>query len=310
MLAATTSPWYLPTWVSGQMPVTSPIAHTRSAARSVRVDRDAVPVGLDADRLQADALDTRAPPGGDQQAVAAQLATVIQLEHVVRAVVPRRRGVDTQRQLDALAAQHVAERLPERRGLPWKHVVTAFDQRHLAAETADGLRHLDADRAAAEHEHPPGHGLHPGHLAVGPEPIDLAQARDRRDERVGAGRDDDVLGRVADAVHLDGARSREPAGAPQQVDPGVGQPPHLAGVGVLRDHEVAACNSSRLHTQESAGYLLLGSSRADAGLKRIAPRRRASDLGSTDAFNSASASNIGHQGCRLAGASRCFVSGK
>ncbi len=34
MLAATTRPWYLPTWVSGQMPVTSPIAHRRSPARS------------------------------------------------------------------------------------------------------------------------------------------------------------------------------------------------------------------------------------------------------------------------------------
>ena len=33
MLAATTSPWYLPTWVSGQMPVTSPIAQRLSPAR-------------------------------------------------------------------------------------------------------------------------------------------------------------------------------------------------------------------------------------------------------------------------------------
>src|SRR5919108_281776 len=33
MFAATTRPWYLPTWVSGQMPVTSPIAHKRSPAR-------------------------------------------------------------------------------------------------------------------------------------------------------------------------------------------------------------------------------------------------------------------------------------
>src|SRR5207244_671092 len=34
MLAATTSPWYFPTCVRGQMPVMSPIAHRRSPARS------------------------------------------------------------------------------------------------------------------------------------------------------------------------------------------------------------------------------------------------------------------------------------
>src|SRR3954447_2000901 len=33
MFAAAMRPWYLPTYVSGQMPVTSPIAHTPSAAR-------------------------------------------------------------------------------------------------------------------------------------------------------------------------------------------------------------------------------------------------------------------------------------
>jgi hypothetical protein len=33
MFAATTSPWYLPTWVSSRMPVTSPTAHRRSPAR-------------------------------------------------------------------------------------------------------------------------------------------------------------------------------------------------------------------------------------------------------------------------------------
>src|SRR5258708_7184918 len=33
MFAATTSPWYLPTWVSSRTPVTSPMAHSRSPAR-------------------------------------------------------------------------------------------------------------------------------------------------------------------------------------------------------------------------------------------------------------------------------------
>src|SRR5436309_217945 len=43
MFAATTSPSYSPTWVSGQMPVTSPIAQSRSPARrysSTRIPGD------------------------------------------------------------------------------------------------------------------------------------------------------------------------------------------------------------------------------------------------------------------------------
>ena len=58
----------------------------------------------------------------------------------------------------------------------------------------------------------------PVDLAVGPDAVELAQARDRRDDRVGAVREDDVLGGVAHAVDLDHARPGEPAGAAQQVD--------------------------------------------------------------------------------------------
>ena len=73
----------------------------------------------------------------------------------------------------------------------------AFDERHLAAEAAHGLRELDADRTAAEHEQAPRDRLHAGRLAVRPHAVELAQARDRRHERVGAVGDDDVLGGVA-----------------------------------------------------------------------------------------------------------------
>jgi len=72
----------LPTWVSGQI---------QALARAhVRVDRDPVGVSLDADRLEAEALDSRAPAGGHEQAVAAQLASVLELEDVVLALAPRR----------------------------------------------------------------------------------------------------------------------------------------------------------------------------------------------------------------------------
>ena len=96
-----------------------------------------------------------------------------------------------------------------------------------------------ADRAAAEHEQPARHGLHARRLAVGPDAVELAQARDRRDDRVGAVGEHDVVGRVATSVDLDGAGPGEPAGAAHEVDAVVGQPALLAGVGVVGDHEVA-----------------------------------------------------------------------
>ena len=145
---------------------------------------------------------------------------------------------------------------PSGRGLAREHVRGALDEHHLAAEAANGLRHLDADRPAAEHEQPARDGLHAGHLAVGPDAVELAQARHRRDDRVGAGRHDDVLGGVADAVDLDHARPGQPAAAAQQVDAVLGEPALLAGVGVVRDHVVAP-----------------GERRRDVDLARSPPRR-------------------------------------
>ena len=118
-------------------------------------------------------------------------------------------------------------------------MLAALDERDLAAEPAHGLRHLDADRPAAEHEQAARDRLHAGHLAVRPDPVELAKSRDRRDDRVGAVREDDVLGRVAHAVDLDDAGAGEPAAAAQQVDAVVREPPLLARVGVVGDHEVA-----------------------------------------------------------------------
>ena len=225
MLAATTSPWYLPTWVSGQMPVTSPIAHRPLARAQVRVDRDsAARVGLDADGLQPDPVDPRAPAGRDEQPVAAQLAAVVELEDVVVAVTPRRARVHAEHELDAVAAQHLAERLAERRGLAGEHVLAAVDERDLAAEAAHGLRHLDADRPAAEHEQPARDRLHAGRLAVRPDAVELAQTRHRRHDRLGAGRHDDVLGACGGPRRPRPRRARRAGRAAQQVDAVVRQP--------------------------------------------------------------------------------------
>ena len=204
------------------------------AGAELRVDGDAAGVGLDADGLQADTVDARPPAGGDEQPVAAQFAAVVELEDVVLSVAPRGRRARAEHELDAVAAQDLAERLAQRRGLAREDVLGALDERHLAAEPAHGLRHLDADRPAAEHEQAPRDGLHAGHLAVGPDAVELAQPRDGRDDRVGAAGEDDVLGGVAHARDLDRAGPGEPAAAAQQVDALLRQPALLPGVGVAR----------------------------------------------------------------------------
>ena len=59
------------------------------AGAQVRVDRDPVGVGDDADRFQTDPLDARAPAGGHEQTVAAQLPVIVELEDVLGALAPR-----------------------------------------------------------------------------------------------------------------------------------------------------------------------------------------------------------------------------
>ena len=117
--------------------------------------------------------------------------------------------------------------------------VGALDDRHLAAEAADGLRHLDADRPAAEHEQPARDRLHAGHLAVRPD------ASSSRSPGTGGTNGSAPFARTTcsavwrDAVDLDDARPGEPAAAAQQGDAVVREPALLARVGVVRDHEVA-----------------------------------------------------------------------
>ena len=150
----------------------------------------------------------------------------------------------------------LGERLAERRGLARQHVLGALDERDLAAEAADRLGHLDADRAAAEHEQPARDRLHARRLAVRPDALELAQARDRRDDRSAP-----VARTTWSAVWRTPSTSTTPVPArrpraAQQVDAVVGQPALLPGVGVVRDHEVAP-----------------GERRLDVDLRASPPRR-------------------------------------
>ena len=69
----------------GQQPHAGDVADGPQAfpGAQVRVDPDAVRAGVGADRFQA-ARYARAPAGGDEQVVAAQLAAVLEGQHVVR----------------------------------------------------------------------------------------------------------------------------------------------------------------------------------------------------------------------------------
>ena len=199
----------------------------------VRVDREAVRAGLDADRLQA-VGHPRAPAGGQQQAVAAQFAAVLEGQHIVLALAPGGGGVHAQVELDAVPPQCLAEGLAQRRGLPGQHVPGPLDQRDLPAQTMHGLGHLGPDGPAAEYQQASRDGLHAGHLAVGPDAIELAQARDGRGDRIRAGRHDHMPGGVPHAVDLDYPGPGQAAGPAQQVDALARQPALLPGVGVVR----------------------------------------------------------------------------
>src|SRR5829696_8728088 len=184
----------------------------------MRVYRDPMTVGVDADGLETDVGDPGAPAGGYQQAVTAHLPAVDELQDVVLAVASGGGCVRADDELDAVAAQDLAERLAQRHVLAREHVPGALEQHHLAAKAAHGLRHLDADRAAAQDEQAAWDGLHGRRLAVGPDASKVAQAWDRRNDRLRTAGHDDVLGGVAHAVDLDPAGSGEPAAAAQQLD--------------------------------------------------------------------------------------------
>ena len=165
----------------GQQPHAGDVADGPQAlpGAQVRVDREAVRAGLDADRLQA-VGHPRAPAGGHEQVVAAQLAAVLEGQDIVLALAPGGGGVHAQVELDAVSPQRLAEGLAQRRGLPGQDVPGRLDQRDLPAQTAHGLGHLGPDGSAAQYQQAPRDGLHAGHLAVGPDALELAQARDGR----------------------------------------------------------------------------------------------------------------------------------
>src|SRR6201999_4507042 len=75
------------------------------AGTQMRIDRNAIAFGFDADGFQANSLDPRTPAGPNQQPVAAQRAAIVEFEKISLAVAARRGRVYAEREFDAVAAQ-------------------------------------------------------------------------------------------------------------------------------------------------------------------------------------------------------------
>jgi hypothetical protein len=147
--------------------------------------------------------------------------------------------VDAGAHVDPVERERGGDALAERPRLTREQALGALHEDDRGAHPRDGLRHLDADGAAPEHEQPARDLAQAGRLAVGPDPVELAQPGHRRDDRLRAGGDDDVRRGVRAAFHLDHPRRRQRRFAAQQGDALAVEPAGRPGVVVRRDHEVA-----------------------------------------------------------------------
>ena len=164
------------------------------------------------------------------------------LEHVVAAVAARRRRVLAEAELDAVGRERLAERFAERRAAR----AAAGDPRPRPARPPRPCR-ASACAISTPTGPPPstssrrGTSFRPVASRLVHTPSSSREARDRRDDRVGAGGDDDVPRRCSVLV-ADHARRRGRRAGPSPRSrsmPVVVEPRHLAGVGVVGDHEVA-----------------------------------------------------------------------
>ena len=209
------------------------------AGAQVGVDRDPVAVRLDADRLQAEPVDAWAPAGGDEQAVAAQLAAVVELP----GRSPRPRAAPRS-QCTPSTSSTPSRRRASPSASPSGAGSRASTCSALSASATSPPRRRTAWAISTPTGPPPSTSRRRG-MAFMPVASRLVQTPSSS-RRPGTGgmigsaavRQDDLLGGVAHAVDLDHARPGEPAGAAQQLDADARQPALLAGVGVVRDHEV------------------------------------------------------------------------
>ena len=223
------------------MPVASPIAQRPSPSDSRASTGEPARARLQPDGLEPEPGEARragrSRPAAGRRAAPSRPRARARSPHPRGAPPltfwPRRSSIPS-----AASASPIAS--PSGARLAREQVLGALHDRHRGAHARERLGHLDADGAAAEHEQPARHLGEAGRLAVGPHAVELAQPRDRRDHRVRAGGDDDVLGGVAcrSPTTTRPGPARRPSPRRTSI-PAPSRPGRLAGVVVARDHEVA-----------------------------------------------------------------------
>ena len=159
---------------------------------AVLVDLDGL-ARLEAEVLEA--LRARLAADRDQQLLAAGGLAVVGLDdrHARLAVHPDR--LAARADVDAELAQGLGHLLAGEGLLARDEPALALDQRHARPQGRPRLRKLGPRHSAAQYDEALGHLLGGGRLAVGPR-LRIGQAVDRRDQRLGAGRDDDRPARL------------------------------------------------------------------------------------------------------------------
>src|SRR6266496_2158911 len=198
------------------------------------------------DRGQAKVRCGRLSADRDQDLVGDDLPAGVQRgQHRPVATVPAGRGQQRPGvHGHALGLERAADLGAGERLLPREQPVRALDHGHLPdPQPPARLRHLQPDRAAAEHQQPARQVLHGGDVPVVPRP-QLAQPRHRRDHRAGAGGQHhrtpglQQQHRPVRPGHLHPALAGQPTMTPHQLDAAILQPTQLAAVPPAAGHVV------------------------------------------------------------------------
>ena len=197
------------------------------------INRNSTLAGFDADSVQPNPLDARTPSGSDEQPIAIHLPSIIQLYGVDLTLLTHGARMHAERDLDTVTTQCFGECFAERLRLAGEQVRVAFNEHHITAEPTNGLRHLDADWSASEHDQPTRNSLHCCRFAAGPDPLEAAEPGHWWNDRLRTRCENNVLCVVTSAIDLDRASSREPRASANQVDAMVRKPAFLAGVRVV-----------------------------------------------------------------------------
>src|SRR5581483_1483707 len=201
----------------GELPVARAVAdgvdvRNGGAATLVRSDALAA-VELDADLLEAEALDERPAADGDEHQVGLHRLAVAEVHGQLGAVVVDAGALLAELQRDPAALELLRQLLRGVSVLLRDERVEHLDDRHLAAEAREDRRELAPDDATAEDDEPTRHLL----LREQSRRVDAArrvEARNRRPERERARRDDRLLERdVLASVDRDRVRVAEPTEA-------------------------------------------------------------------------------------------------